>query len=374
MSFQLPDCGIVFWPVANGDSTTISVDSETHLQVDLNHLQKSEDEDEPAIPVIDCLKESLPKRNGTPYLAAFALTHPDEDHCRGFARLLDEVTIDEIWFTPRIFSEFNKDLCDDALAFKSEANRRVKETIDAGDDAGEGNRVRVIGYSEVLEEPDFEGFPEERLSVPGNDVTQIADKELSDCFRAFVHAPFKDDDAGDRNDTSLGMQISLYRDDQVLQAMLLGDLSYPVIKRIFDVSEQSDLAWNVFLAPHHCSKGTMYWKCEADDEEELKQHIMDEIECASKESNWVVSSSNPVPSSNSPGDNPPHAKAKTQFELVCDSFLCTMENEEPIVATISEGCVVISGTASASSSATEAANKARGSRTTPSGPVTYGKE
>ena len=34
MSFQLPKRGLVFWPVANGDSTTVVIDSRSHLQVD----------------------------------------------------------------------------------------------------------------------------------------------------------------------------------------------------------------------------------------------------------------------------------------------------------------------------------------------------
>ena len=50
-----------------------------------------------------------------------------------------------------------------------------------------------------------------------------------------------------------------------LRALLLGDLSYPIIKRIFEVSEEDDLAWNVLLAPHHCSKAVMYWKDEGDE-------------------------------------------------------------------------------------------------------------
>ena len=101
MAFELPGRGLVFWPVGNGDSTTILVDSETCLQVDLNHMEKSEDDDDASWAVVDELVERLPKVNGRPYLAAFALTHPDQDHCRGFAELLDKVDIGELWFTPR---------------------------------------------------------------------------------------------------------------------------------------------------------------------------------------------------------------------------------------------------------------------------------
>ena len=125
--------------------------------------------------------------------------------------------IGELWFTPRIFREYNKDLCDDAKEFKKEAERRVKKTIKSKDDPGAGNRIRLFGYSEVLEEEDFKDFPEERLTVPGNELTVIDEKDVSDEFRAFVHAPFKDDDAGDRNDTSLGMQITLYDGSQKLR-------------------------------------------------------------------------------------------------------------------------------------------------------------
>ena len=372
MAFELPERGLVFWPVGNGDSTTIVVDSDTYLQVDLNHLEKSDDDDDASWAVVDELVERLPKVNGRPYLAAFALTHPDQDHCRGFTELLEKVDIGELWFTPRIFREYNKDLCEDAEEFKKEAERRVKKTIEAKGDPGAGNRVRVFGYSELLEEDDFKDFPEERLTVPSNEVTMIDEKDVSDEFRAFVHAPFKDDDAGERNDTSLGIQVTLYDGSQELRTLLLGDLPYPIIKRIFEVSKKDDLAWNVLLAPHHCSKAVMYWKDEGDDEEKLKKHIVEEMDDASLEPNRVVSSSNPVPSTNKPGDNPPHAKAKTQYETITESFLCTMDQDEPLVAELDDEKIVLAGTASAAMSASQAADKAQGSHEAPENAHTYG--
>ena len=373
MAFELPNLGLVFWPVGNGDSTSIVVDSKTYLQVDLNHLEKSDDDNDSSWAVVDELSERLPKVNGRPYLAVFALTHPDQDHCRGFAELLDKVDIGELWFTPRIFSEYNKDLCDDAKDFKKEAERRVKKTIEAEGDPGAGDRVRLFGYAELLDEDDYKDFPKDRLTVPGNEVTTIDEKDVSDKFRAFVHAPFKDDEAGERNDTSLGMQVTLYDGDKKLRALLLGDLSYPIIKRIFEVSEEDDLAWNVLLAPHHCSKAAMYWKEEGDDEEKLKKHIVEEMDDASLEPNRVMSSSNPVPSSNKPGDNPPHAKAKTQYESITESFLCTMDQDEPIVAELEDGKIVLAGVATAAMTASEAADAAKGSNETPDSAHTYGR-
>ena len=373
MSFTLPTRGLIFWPVANGDSTTIVIDSKTHLQVDLNHLERSEDDEDPTWSIVDELVARLPKKDGRPCLAAFALTHPDQDHCRGFAKLLAEVDVGELWFTPRIFREYKKDLCDDAGAFKKEAERRVKKTIDAKGDPGAGHRVRIFGYSELLEEDKFKNFPDDRLTVPGNELTTIDEKNVSSKFRAFVHAPFKDDDAGDRNDTSLGMQVTLSDGAKKLMALLLGDLSYLIIKRIFEVSKADDLAWNVLLAPHHCSKAAMYWKDEGDDKEELKKHIVDEIDAASKSPNRVVSSSNTVPSSNKSGDNPPHAKAKAQYESITTSFLCTMDNDNPIVASLEDEKISFTAAAIASKSASEAASEARGSNAPPGDAVTYGR-
>ena len=338
----------------------------------MNHLEKSADDDDASWAVVDELVERLPKVNRRPYLAAFALTHPDQDHCRGFAKLLDEVDIGELWFTPRVFREYNKDLCDDAEVFKKEAKRRAKKMVEAKGDPGSGNRVRVFGYSDLLKDDDFKDFPSDRLTVPGTELTVIDEKDVSDKFRAFVHSPFVDDDAGDRNDTSLGMQITLYDRNQKLCALLLGDLSYPILKRIFKVSEKDDRAWNVLLAPHHCSKAAMYWKDEGDDEEKLKKHIVEEMGDAALAPNRVVSSSNTVPSTNKPGDNPPHAKAKTQYETITESFLCTMDQDEPIVAELDGQEIVFAGAATAAISASAAADKARGSNEPPQSAHTYG--
>lgn len=373
MSFKLPARGLAFWPVENGDSTTVVIDSDTHLQVDLNDLDKAKDKNDPAWAVVDELVDRLPKVGSRPYLSAFALTHPDQDHCRGFKRLLAKVDIGELWFTPRIFREYAKDLCDDAKAFKKEAMRRVKKTTRAKGDPGAGDRVRIFGYSETLKDGDFKGFPEDRLTVPGNELTTIDEKDLKNVFRIFVHAPFKDDDAGERNETSLGMQLTLYDGTAMLRALLLGDLSYPVVKRIFEVSKSGDLAWNVLLAPHHCSKAVMYWKDEGDEEEKLKKHIVDEMDEASQTPNRVVSSSKTVPSSNKAGDNPPHAKAKKQYETITASFLCTMDQSEPIVAQLKDRKILLVGAPAAAMSASEAAEAARGSNRPPQSAETYGR-
>src|SRR5262245_8065528 len=111
---KLPKLGFVFWPVGCGDSTTIVIAPDVIMQVDLHHLECSDDDADPRVPVLDRLVPLLPKRNGKPYLAVFVLTHPDKDHCLGFKEFLKRVTIGELWFSPRVFWEHKGDLWEDA--------------------------------------------------------------------------------------------------------------------------------------------------------------------------------------------------------------------------------------------------------------------
>jgi hypothetical protein len=337
MDISLPARGFLFWPVGTGDNTTVVVDEGLILQVDLHHLAGADDDSDPAVPIVDMLVPLLPKVNGRPYLAGFALTHPDTDHCLGFAELLKRATIGELWLTPRIFAEHKDDLCEDARVFLREARRRVNATIQAGGNAKSGDRLWIIGRAEVLDEPDYKGFPKLRLTVPGNDIIGLDGQRLAGRFRAFIHAPFKDDCDGDRNDSSLGLQISLIEGSVQGQALLLGDLCYPTVNRIFAISQAGDLAWNILLAPHHCSKSVMYWQDDGESEPTLKQKLLDRIEAAAMSPGYIVASCAPIPTVNNPGDNPPHAKAKARYQEVApDGFMCTMEypdttHPEPII-------------------------------------------
>ena len=377
MSSEFPSQGLTFWPVNNGDSTTVIVDEATYLQVDLNHLEASEGNDEPTWPVIDQLVAGLPTRDGKPHLAAFALSHPDQDHCRGFETLLEQVEIGELWFTPRVFLEYKKDLCDDAVAFRDEAERRIKATLQAGGDPGQGNRVRLFGSPDLLEKDGYQRFPTDLLVIPGNAFTTINRVDHTGVFRGFVHAPFKDDLDGDRNDTSLSLQLTLYNGDQQLRALLFGDLSYPVLKKIFERSAHEDLAWNILLSPHHCSKSAMYWKNPDENEETLKRDILDAMSSATKSPSYVIASSRPIPASDEPGADPPHARAKRWYQKVTETFACTMDPQEsgdpkPIIFELRATGIEFLGAVSAGATARDFASIARGGDAPPSGATTYG--
>ena len=58
----------------------------------------------------------------------------------GFADLLDQVQIGELWATPRLWREYDDPMaaapCEDAVAFRDESERRVAATM-----CGRGRRA-----------------------------------------------------------------------------------------------------------------------------------------------------------------------------------------------------------------------------------------
>lgn len=403
---------VIFWPVGTGDSTTIVIDEDHVIQVDLHVTAESSEADTPCTPVVDVLAERLPKRNGRPYLAAFALTHADKDHCQGFSDLLDsDILVGELWATPRLWREYAEDdaeMCEDARCFHAEAKRRVEATLNhivAGRQVPSGDRVRIIGYDFDRDDNNhpYRNLPKEQLSFPGQTVTMIDGVDMGRVFEAFIHAPFKDDCAAARNDTSLAMQITLKSNRTIGRIMLLGDLAYPTLRRIFDCSadagNEERVTWDVLLAPHHCSRKVMYAPGN-DGTEEFKHDIMDEFDNSRGEIAYIVASCNPIPARNKHGDNPPHALAKSRYqELGIEAFICTQEhgsinNPQPVVFVLKEGvglelqtiqpeqeslgktlakaaiAVAVGGTLFA---AREAVKQARGAEAAPTKPVGFGQ-
>ncbi|HWB12782.1 MAG TPA: hypothetical protein VFE62_08025 [Gemmataceae bacterium] len=348
--FKLPDKkAVIFWPVGTGDSTTLVLrPGELVMQIDLRHLEKADDPDEPEWPILDHLVRVLPKRNGKPYLALFVLTHPDKDHIQGFAELLKKVHIGEIWHTPRIFRDQSDEeaLCEDAKAFRKEAHRRRDAILDNPGNIRSGDRVRVIGHDDILDEDDYKDLPDSCKSRPAEKVRMVDGVHLPKEFCAFIHAPFKDDQAKDKNNTSLSLNIAIWEGDKYGQFFFFGDREFPTIKRIFTTTEEhSDnvayLYWDVILCAHHCSKAVMHWKEEEDSKEVFKPEIMTFFENYSRNGEGYIVSSSHSDFTDGEGDNPPHKRARNRYEKIVKAghFICAHEYPDkksptPLVFTI----------------------------------------
>jgi hypothetical protein len=376
MGTEFPSRGFVFWPVGNGDSTTIVVDDETIVQLDLNHRDDAETDADPHAPIIDRLVERLPVLGGKRYLAAFGLTHADADHCRGFKRLLEEedVLIGDLWFSPRILWE-RDELTDDAKAFCDEAERRIG--VNRRGAATSGDRIRVIGDADILAE--YDDLPSECFTKPGEWFSEIDGEDREGEFHSFVHAPYREDAERERNATSVALKVTLYDSDAAGRVIMFGDLHHETLERIFDSDDADSLEWNVFLAPHHCSDSAMFVEPESGGERELDSKIMAAFEAAGSSPTYIVSSSEPIPASNDPGDNPPHARAKTEYEKICERFECTGEwpsqtQPEPLVFHFVDGAFGVRDSTSAAKRALTAATAtARGDTQTPGQRHGYGR-
>jgi len=335
--FTLPKKGLTHWPVGNGDSTTIVVrDNELVMQVDLKHMEKSDDDNEQTWPVIDHLVRTLPKKDGKPYLAVFVLTHPDKDHIQGFKELNEKVLIGELWHTPRIFRDFEKEapLCEDALAFRKEARHRANVMKDKGAAVVSGDRVRVIGHDDIMAEEPYCSIPQSARTSPGTSVNILDGVNVEGTFNAFIHSPFKEDQDADRNDTSLTMQVHLVEGSMDLKVLLFGDIAYKTLRLIFDKTKDSDneqfLEWDILLAPHHCSKAAMY----VDDV--VKEDILDYLRNYKRTDPHIIASCH---NTYDKPNRPPHSKARKRYEGVVDKtdhFIGTQEypskkETEPVV-------------------------------------------
>ncbi|OBJ85137.1 hypothetical protein, partial [Mycobacterium sp. 1245852.3] len=321
---ELPSRGVVFWPVGTGDSTTVIVDDQVVLQVDLHDMAKADDDSNPEVPVVDKLVDALPQVDGKPYLAVFALTHADKDHCLGFADLLDQVQIGELWSTPRLWREFSDpdapDPCADAIAFREESERRIEATkaaLAAGSTPASGDRIVVVGYDDEHGAHPYDELPDEYKAWPGQALTVLDGQECAGRFEAFIHAPFKDDCAAARNETSLAMQVTLTDESGIDgKVLLFGDLAHDTLMKIFDYSEYYDreqyLEWNVLLAPHHCSKRVMYER-DGDGKEHLQLDVLNAFERHARTGSVIVASSAVIPASDVDGANPPHRMAADRY-------------------------------------------------------------
>ena len=271
-------------------------------------------------------------------------------------------------------------LCEDGKVFVKEAERRI-EKVRKDRTVNSGDRIRIIGHDELLSEPPYSELPDETFVIPGEFLTALDGTDHKNTFRAFIHAPFKNDGSKERNDTSLAMQITLLDGEHTLNALLLGDLSYPDLKSIFDRSEAEDLLWNAFLASHHCSRKAMYWADEAGKEPTLRQDILDAVKKAADAPGVIVVSADKIPASNKPADNPPHARAANRYrEITPDGVLCTgqhptAEAPEPLVFEITANGPALRDAAVVAKSATrlaEAITVARGEERVPTAPVGFG--
>ena len=339
----MAEASVTYFPAGNGDITHIRLIDGTDIVIDCNI--RACDGDEPCYDIRAHLLRRVNKLEGIPYINAFILTHPDQDHCRGFQATFytgdpadyskedkkDElILINELWFTPRIFSDHEDKLCDDAEALQKEAERRMELHKSGDEKCNEaGNRLRIIGWTDS---DDLEGL-ENIVYVPGR-VARDIDGSKKDDFSFFIHAPFKvdiDSEDGERNNTSVVLQARFAFGDveDACFAIFGGDANYRVWDHIVSVSDDETLAWHLLLAPHHCS-----WTFFNDHGESEASEKSMELLRNRRKGSCIIASCKPIKDDD---DDPPSYAARQIYvaEVGEKKFLVTSEtpnedNPEPI--------------------------------------------
>lgn len=343
------DSSVTYFPVGNGDTSLIKLSDGTTMIVDINVCADDMNYDVHAHLVRECREE-----NGISHADAFLLSHPDQDHVRGFDTVFyvgdptkysnadkknKRIVIDELWFSPRIFSPHEKDMCETAKLVKKEAERRMDLYKKDKPEADKpGNRIRIIGYTD---NPDFVAL-KDLFVIPGNRTSRINGSIRQD-FSMFIHAPTKKDTDSkwsERNDTSIVFQATFRvgNIDRAGLAMFGGDAGCSIWEDIIGKSKDIDLEFDLFLAPHHCS--WTFFSEEPSEENDPSPTIVNFLEKRKRKGAIAISSSKPIKDDD---DNPPHYIAKQKYQDILgeDNLICTGEHPseeqpEPIYFTMTK--------------------------------------
>lgn len=336
---------VCFFPVANGDMTLIKTDNGKTVLTDMNVRQAADDPNDDTPDVIAQLKERLSKDSeGRHYVDAFLLSHPDEDHCRGLKKhfhlgpLADyvkdsgKIVIREMWSSPIVFRRREKaGLCEDALAWRSEARRRVK-------------RFRELGYCPT----------NERILILGEDVDGKTD-DLGDIlvkvdenwtringdedgtFSAELLAPLPaiDDDEEEvlsKNNSSVISLIQLSSGNIADACRFLsgGDAEVDIWEKLWERHEdnaEQRLGYDLLQTPHHCSWHSLSHDSWSDKGEDAE--VCEEARNAlgqPRDGATIVASCKTIKDDK---DDPPCIRAEREYKSILDDvdgdFICVAD-------------------------------------------------
>lgn len=392
---------ITFFKVCNGDMTLVKLGDvdRTTLLIDINIRADADDPNGGKPDVAKHLRDRIYKDDkGRPYVDAFLLSHPDEDHCRGLQKhfylgpLSDypddnkpqkekRIIIREMWSSPIIFRRRSKShtLCDDAQAWAKEARRRValnksKSFVNVGD----GDRIQIMGK-------DINGKTDD-LGPIRRDVdstfSSISGKHSS-WFKAMLLGPF-DPQCEEDEETLLAKNES----SVIINFTLAADVSNPDGAKFLSggdaevyiwgkqwqrhANEPEVLEYDLLQAPHHCSWHSLSYDSWSENGE--KAVVDKDAKSALSQARsgaTIVASSKPIADDD---QDPPCIRAKREYVSIVSGvngkFLCTGEHpskkdEDPIEFTVGHGGITETPRKSSSSSAGAAAGGLASTGATP---------
>ena len=377
---------ITFFPVDNGDMTLVKLGdaAETTLLIDCNIREAADAKDDPTRDVASDLRKRLKHDNkGRPYVDAFQNSHPDTDHCRGLSRhfylgpLKDypddkkpdaekRIVIRELWSSPIVFRRASREhtLCDEAIAFNSEAKRRVKANRDNNFNVQSGDRILVLGEDEDGKTDDLGPIlikvDETFTKVDGQEVPCLAARLLAPLLGAEEELEEK----LSKNHSSVIISLELTADEQSAESKNFlsgGDAEVAIWEMLWDKHKDDPtvLEYDLLQTPHHCSWHALSYDSWSEFHEDSE--VSEDARAALsqiRDNGKIVASSCPIEDDD---DDPPCHGAKLEYEAIVDEvngrFYCTGEHPkttavEPLEFTVSDSGIELKAQAQAASAAT----------------------
>ncbi len=339
--------------VDNGDMHLFTFESGRRLLVDIKIRRSADDPDDDTPDVATQLRKELKRDpNGRLFVDAFLLTHPDADHICGLEEHFhlgpiedydddgDKIVIREMWSSAVVFRRQTRDhkLCADACAWAKEARRRVKAHRD-GKGNVDGERILIMGEDVDGKTDDLGAI----LVKTGERLTRIGGVE-DGTFSSLLLAPLpaaddEEEELLSKNDSSVIMQLTIRSGDrpQAGRYLLGGDAGVAIWERIWrrHGGRPDDLAYDVLIAPHHCSWRSLSWDSWSDKREKVQ--VSPEARDALGQAltgALVVSSSCKVKDDD---NDPPCIRAKQEYVSIVEpkggEFRCVADgaSDEPLV-------------------------------------------
>ena len=199
--------------------------------------------------------------------------------------------------------------------FRDEAERRIKK-LKAEGEVGSGDRIRIIGYPDSSRSTARSTRTSRRTPSPspGSAFTALDGVDIRrqvPCLRARAVQGGREASAT----TPLRTAGHARRRRRTAKAILLGDLAYPT--RQAHLRRARARIWNgtSCSTPHHCSKSVLYGSARAR-RADAEARLLDEIEAAPARRGEHRRQLPPIPATNEPGDDPPHASRGALREIV----------------------------------------------------------
>jgi hypothetical protein len=329
---------VTFFPVDNGDMSLIVLESGHTILVDINIRELDDGMRDVETDLRDRLSEDA---EGRPYVDAFLLSHPDEDHCRGLVKTFHlgklseyptpprgerkKIVIREMWSSPMIFRRASKDhpLCDDAKAWNAEARRRValfRENGSVG--TGNGDRILILGEDENGKTDDLTAILV-RVNEAFNKVNGSGDSSIN--VRLLAPHPVGSDEEEElrsKNHSSVITQMSIRASAKADACLLLtgGDAEVAIWDKQWE--EHGDapvwLQYDIMLTPHHCSWHTLSYDSwsELGEDAEVSDPAKNAL-CQGRGGAFIVASSKVIEDDD---DDPPCIRAEREYKEMVQEF------------------------------------------------------